>query len=243
LVGLIRSIRDAWQDDFTRFLALWFLVVLVLFSLAGTKLPHYIVYGLPPVFMLGQRVYLDRNRRMMLLASPLLILPLCGLALPALVNRVSISTANPYLAEMFWQGRAYFDLVFGLKAFGWFALSLFIFLGSLRVETRSARLRLLAAMGLVSAVGVSVVLLPAVTYFQQDPVREAAMVARGLHQPVISDNRMPSFSVYLGAPTEVRAPRAGDIAFGRLDHLDRLGHQYETLYARQGIRLVRVIVP
>jgi hypothetical protein len=100
---------------------------------------------------------------------------------------------------------------------------------------------LLPAM--VAAIGVSWILIPAVTHLQQDPVRSAAQFAQTLNLPIVSDNRMPSFSVYLGHPTERRQLEIGDIAFGRLDHPGQLGSQYQTLFAQGGVRIVKVLQP
>lgn len=243
LGGAYREVRTRWADSLTRFLLAWFMVVFVFFSLAGTKLPHYLLYGLPPLFILGTGRLVSETRHFGLKLLPSLVLPVLALVLPVVVARLAMSVNNPYLAEMFWEGQAYFDQRYLLLASGWCFLGLLMVGYSFQLRSEVTRRLHLAGIGILSAFGVSLLLLPAVTHLQQDPVREAAALARHLEGPVISDHRMPSFSVYLGHPTEGRAPRAGDIAFGRLDHPERLGSRYETLFAKQGIRLVRVINP
>src|SRR5438105_3830141 len=37
--------RAAWRDELQRYLLIWFLFVFGFFSLSGTKLPHYVLYG------------------------------------------------------------------------------------------------------------------------------------------------------------------------------------------------------
>src|SRR5438876_788786 len=45
LVPLALRIRTVWRDDLQLYLLLWFAFVFVFFSLSGTKLPHYVLYG------------------------------------------------------------------------------------------------------------------------------------------------------------------------------------------------------
>ena len=45
-------LREAFKDPLQRFLWLWFAFVLGFFSLSGTKLPHYVLYGCTPLFIL-----------------------------------------------------------------------------------------------------------------------------------------------------------------------------------------------
>src|SRR3954470_15934505 len=45
LVPVALRIRAVWRDDLQCYLLLWFAFVFVFFSLSGTKLPHYVLYG------------------------------------------------------------------------------------------------------------------------------------------------------------------------------------------------------
>src|SRR5438067_11793300 len=45
LVPLARRPAALWRDELQRYLLLWFAFVFVFFSLSGTKLPHYVLYG------------------------------------------------------------------------------------------------------------------------------------------------------------------------------------------------------
>jgi 4-amino-4-deoxy-L-arabinose transferase-like glycosyltransferase len=52
---LIRAVmrwREAWRDDLQCYLWIWFGFVFVFFSLSGTKLPHYLLYGMTGMFIL-----------------------------------------------------------------------------------------------------------------------------------------------------------------------------------------------
>ncbi len=66
---------------FERFLVLWFVVVFVFFSSSGTQLPHYLLYGCTPVFILLAKYRTEVERRwlaylpLMLFALLLAVLP------------------------------------------------------------------------------------------------------------------------------------------------------------------------
>ena len=264
LAGLVAASRRLWAAPCERFLLLWFALVFLIFTLAGTKLPHYLLYGCTPLFLLGARC-LPRGRARAQWAG--FVLPALALALPSLARHFALHDGNPYIREMLGRSDLVFDQVYWIRTGLWCACALACpwlvawagrhvddgrapasarpERGAVHDDTRFGRAMLaqLIVPGLVSVLGVSLVLLPTVTAFQQDPVRAAARFAATLATPVVSDNRMPSFSVYLGHPTLVRALQAGDIAFGRLDHPDRLGRRYDALFAQGGIRVVRVIEP
>ncbi|MGD9299791.1 MAG: glycosyltransferase family 39 protein, partial [Thiohalocapsa sp.] len=52
---LLPMTRALWADPLDRFLLLWFGFVFVTFSFSDTKLPHYMVYGITPLFLLMAR--------------------------------------------------------------------------------------------------------------------------------------------------------------------------------------------
>lgn len=73
--GMFRSQKEAADAGLNSFLWIWALSVLVLFSLSGSKLPHYIFPGLPPLVLLAARAIEQKDspflapRRMALAAG------------------------------------------------------------------------------------------------------------------------------------------------------------------------------
>jgi len=220
------------------------------------------------LFLLGGRCLADARGEDRLRAVCELLgalaLPLLALALPLVAARIGSQSDSPYLRELLAAAPAVFDPLYLGLACVWLAAALACLLLSWRQRTplpaipdsgkdlRVVRLSgrapvdfrwMVVAPGLVSAFGISLLLLPALTTLQQDPVRAAGRFAATLNVPVVSDDRMPSFSVYLGRPTEVRDIRAGDVAFGRIDHPERLGRRHQVLFAQGGVRVVRVLEP
>lgn len=76
----------------------WFLFVLAFFSLAGTKLPHYLLYGATPLFILMARRRHDLRSRVPVLFPALLFLATVA-ALPAVLRVVAPGVRNAYVRD------------------------------------------------------------------------------------------------------------------------------------------------
>jgi 4-amino-4-deoxy-L-arabinose transferase-like glycosyltransferase len=216
------------------FLWSWFLFVFVFFSLAATKLPHYLLYGATPLFLLMARRRGGLRSRLLAFAPPLLFLGVVA-ALPQLLQRFASGIGNPYLREALGQ-----DGVFGPL---WQAAAVLLLVAVLGLALwREPPLwRRLAASSLLCSLALAGLLLPAAAAIQQGPVKEAALLARRAGWDVHSWRiNVPSFSVYRGAVTPATAaPRAGQVILTRSDALGALGPA-QLLYRKGGIVLARM---
>ncbi len=240
---LLRAGVESWRtrgDPLTRFLLTWFVVVFVLFSLATTKLPHYLLIGLTPLFLLMAR-HRERLHSAGMAALPWAALAGLVLALPAAVAWGAAHGRNPYLTEMLGQGPDVFAKAYWTAALLELGGALLLMAG-LRGWWRGHPWRILALTGFSSNLFLWTLLLPSAAHLQQAPVQEAARLARQWSQPVVADNRMPSFAVYSGRPTVKRDPVPGDLVFLRADGEARLP-PHEVLFSRGGLRLVRISGP
>jgi 4-amino-4-deoxy-L-arabinose transferase-like glycosyltransferase len=232
---LLSSLRAGWQGRhhaLTKFLLLWFAVVFVVFSLTGTKLPHYLLIGLTPLFLLMAQHSRNTAATAVL---PLLLFPLVLAFLPAGIQYWTTShSLNPYLLEMLGRGGEVFNNTWW---FLWAVMSLctlaLLFLAWMH------RGQWLPLAGILSNLWLVVLVLPTVAHLQQDPVIHAAHVARLMNQPVVADNRMPSFAVYSGQPTVHRTPHNGDVVFLRADE-ERSLPAHHILFSQGGLRLVKM---
>ncbi len=226
------------SDALTMFLMLWFAVVFGLFTLASTKLPHYLLIGLTPLFLLMAH-HRERLRSTWLTLLPIIVMMAFALALPRWVANAGEHSKSLYIHEMlgrapevftagYWVGIA---LVLGALLLG---------LALMRRRWRGGRAwALLPLAGVVSNLLVWMVLMPAAADLQQAPLQEAAQIARRMGQPVVADNRMPSFAVYSGRPTENRTPHAGDVVFLRADRVGEIP-LHQTIFSKGGLRLVKI---
>lgn len=231
VLPLVRHLRASALESF---LWCWFLFVFVFFSLAGTKLPHYLLYGATPLFVL---MGLNRNllsSRMLAFGPPLVLLA-AVVALPWMLQLAAARSANQYLRDMLGQAD-----VFGP---GWQLAASALLLAVLALAllpwgTLWARL---AASALLCAFAVGALVLPAAAAIQQGPLKEAALLARAAGLAVRTWHvKMPSFSVYRGAVTQrATVLHPGDVILTRSDELARLG-EVQLLYHKGGIVLARI---
>jgi 4-amino-4-deoxy-L-arabinose transferase-like glycosyltransferase len=230
----LRHPRQLRAEPLDSFLWCWFLFVFVFFSLAGTKLPHYLLYGATPLFILMARRRAALGSNLLAFAPPLLLLGLVA-ALPLLLQRVAPGIANAYVREAL--GR---PEVFGS---GWRAGAIVLLAAACGLALwRGAPLwRRLAGTGLLCSLALGGLLLPAIAELQQGPVKEAALLARRAGWEVRSwRSNAPSFSVYRGAVTPtISWPRPGQVILTRSDALPALG-PVELLYRKGGVVLVRM---
>jgi 4-amino-4-deoxy-L-arabinose transferase-like glycosyltransferase len=234
LLRAVLRVRDAWCDDLQCYLWLWFGFVFVFFSLSGTKLPHYMLYGMTGMFIL-MAIYGPEWRSRFWALLPALLFYLFLLALPAIVDFVRPSVSDAYYREALVGVGQYFGL--GYFAFAATATGLTLYF---MLERRFDLSHKLVVSGIVAVVGLSAYVVPVAAGVQQEPIKEAALLARQRGFEVIMWGlNAPSFSVYYGRPTLTREPRLGDIVITKARRLAELPGS-EVIYAKNGIVLVRV---
>jgi hypothetical protein len=227
-------IKELYSSDLNRFLITWFLFVLIFFSFSATKLPHYLLYGLTPLFILAAQ-HLDDRVDLKAVYIPLILLLLWMLSLPHLINLLVPYIEDAALAEALLQPANYLPenyrltLVLTLAACLW-----------LLMNPRWSRQGRLLSAGIISTFIVSELLLPIVGRIQQEPIREAGLIAARHQGPTVMWRlNNPSFSIYCGRVTPRRTPTKGDLVLTKARHLNQLP-PYRKLYQRQGIALALI---
>ncbi len=232
--SLLPQVRRFWADELDRFLLLWFVAVFVVFSFSGTKLPHYLVYGITPLFILMAR-YRDALRNRWLAFVPPLLFVVLMAALPELLALLEAQADRAHEQAMFAQGVRVLDSDYRLGT--WVGLVTMI---GLLLWSRAALWGRLILAGLVQTVLVFGLLVPAVFAVMQAPVKQAGLLARQLDRPtVVYRTSMPSFSVYRDAITpDSDRPQVGELVFLRVDKLkglaERVAPNRLALRYRQG---------
>jgi 4-amino-4-deoxy-L-arabinose transferase-like glycosyltransferase len=218
------------------FLWSWFLFVFVFFSLAGTKLPHYLLYGVTPLFFLMVRARRVPHPPWLVLAPPLLLLAAVA-ALPYALERLAPGIGNAYVREALGRTEA-----FGA---GWRGTAALL-LGAALVLAFWRRAPLwprLAATALLCTGALGGLMLPAVGELQQGPIKEAALLARREGWDVRRWRiDAPSFSVYRAAVTPATPmPQPGQVILTRSNMLTAPGvPRARILYRKGGIVLLRM---
>lgn len=227
LLRIVPSIKTIFKegDKLNRFLWVWFLVVLVLFSLASTKLPHYILYGVTPLIILMARYRSWLQSRILAGVFPLIFFALF-IAFPLLIPVIEAKLTNPIEIATAQRAQGFFDYDFVILA----ALACLIAM-TLIIWRRFSPWFALIAIGVLQSVFVWFLFVPLYSETQQQPVWEAAMFAKELNKPIVTQSiDMPSFNVYLDKVTERRSLKPGEIGFAREDRLERIGHDFYVLF-------------
>jgi len=240
LVPVARALRADWADPLGRFLWSWFGVVLVLFSLSNTQLPHYLLYGATPLFLLMGRHREALRNRWVAFGPPLLLLVLLA-ALPEILALAARHGHGEYPRAIF---------AYGARSLGWgYRLPVLAALAGvllLAVGHHLPTWRALTISGFFTTLALNGAFGPAFFRIYQGPVKEAGLIARELGRPaVFFESRFPSFSVYRRAVTPKAVPGPGELALTRVDRLKdlpvRLGDRgYRVIYRRGGIALIQV---
>jgi len=240
LLRLLPGLKAAWADPLDRFLWIWFGVVFLFFSFSGTKLPHYLLYGATPLFILMARHRAVLVERWLAWTPPLLFFGLM-VALPWVLGLAQSEVHKPHEIAMLEEAWTVLNGPYLAAAVAGFAGLLL-----LAAWSRPPLWQRLILAGLLQTLIVYGALVPRVLEVMQGPVKEAALLAHRLDLPtVVFRTSMPSFSVYRDAITPDRFPRPGDLVFLRVDKLPLLARELPDLpqdlvYQRGPVALVRV---
>jgi 4-amino-4-deoxy-L-arabinose transferase-like glycosyltransferase len=231
--GLVRRARALWAEPLARFLLAWAGFVLVFFSLSGTKLPHYGLYGATPLFLLLAREAEQAGRLAGRLFAGAVALVLALVAtLPSLAPVVAPRVGDPLYRELIAGGRDLAAAPLVVAALAAAAASLV----ALRVfpdfPRRAAAGALAASLALAGAAT------PWIGELVQGPVKRMALLARARPEPAVQWGvHTPSFAVYREQPTPRGEPGPGQLAIVRASRLPA-DAGYEVLSRERGYALV-----
>lgn len=229
----IRPHNGENADLLNRYLWIWFLVVLVLFSVASTKLPHYILYGVTPLVILMARYRHWLKSRILTLIFPSLLFALFA-ALPLLIPTIIDGLTNPIEIAAANRAAEYINQDFAILATLTWIIS-----SALILWPRISPWFSLVLTGALQSAFVWFVFVPAISEAQQRPVWEAAQFAKTLEQPIVTQSiDMPSFNVYLDKWTERRRLKPGEIGYAREDRLRDTG-DIDVLFQSGPIMIIR----
>lgn len=237
LLVSLRYVRPDFKEPVRRFLWLWVFFVVGFFSLSGTKLPHYVLYGVTPLFIL---IALHRSelRRPGLHLIPALLLFGLLAGLPWWASALGELDRVP----------AYYRLVLGsispslmwlvgpvVALIGWW-----VWVQSEKEPSRGAvpAWHWLSPAAVLLAVLLSGLGWPWLGGLLQGGTKAVALNSRGYSEPVVLwETTAPSVSVYRQAVTLRQQPAAGGLAIIRVDKIGQ--KPVEILFEQQGMALVR----
>lgn len=235
LFSVLKRLLPLWNDLFSRFMLIWFFSVFIFFALSGTKLPHLILNGMTPLFILCAYVF-NTHRKKYLLALPVLIFFTLLFSLPFIIASMAAKASTLSSAEMLLEAASRMDLYF-LAPIGimFLILSILMLFHSVSYRTFAG---LLAIFTLVV---LNVIFIPLVAEVKQRPVKEAALFAKENNKKVnLWAQRIPSFNVYYGEATEKKLPEEEGLVFIESDKAGLADRPFITVKEWAGYRLIQV---
>jgi len=245
LVPIVWHLRTRWKEPLGRFLLLWLVFVVVFFSLSGTKLPHYVLYGFTPLMLLAAQelVVVKRGVRIALFLT-ILTCVVAGAASPWIARYVGSQTHDALYQTLLSTAPS--------APWVWLALPIGLLVFALTIWIPNVRHYLTEADGAVAAALLStawliVAVMPWWGQTLQDPIRTLArtvpIAQLNLQDPekvVQWKLHQPSVAFYLGQTVERAEPTGGEWALTRVDRLtpQDLAH-VEIVQQVRGYALVR----
>ncbi|MBL6957181.1 MAG: glycosyltransferase family 39 protein [Chlorobium phaeobacteroides] len=238
LIPVVRKLRTLLADPLDRFLLIWFAFVFLFFSLSGTKLPHYIIYGYTPLFILMGRFMPSLRHAFPANIWPATILLLLATA-PVIIRQISGEISDPYITALLDSGTALMEssghtLILSLAAAAIIGVSL---LPNLSVLTR------FLTGGVIFCLTINLHIMPLAGKIMQEPIKEAALIAKEREYKIVMWKiNNPSFLVYSESRTERRKPEPGEIVLTSVTHLRELQDPV-VIYEKNGIVLAKLSIP
>ncbi|MGQ9724633.1 MAG: ArnT family glycosyltransferase [Tepidimonas sp.] len=228
--ALARARRD-WLDPLARVLWLWCGFVLVFFSLSGTKLPHYALYGATPLFVLLARQAASLQHARWTLALPTAVIAALPF-LPEAAAWLAGHTADAFYRAQLAQAPHRAD-----SAYRWITIGALLLWLAIAWKTAWPVARRLAAAALLQALVLASAVVPWAGAVLQGPIKAAGQrTAEAGATAVLWRFDAPSFSVYRGRATPKREPQPGEWALTRLDRLPPWPHT--IVYQSGGVVLL-----
>ena len=233
LIGTIKRVKTIFKDNLQLYLLIWALFVIIFFSLSGTKLPHYVIYGYTPLFILMGYEASKRFKSINFLTlMPIIVLFIILFILPFAIKYIDIK--NLYIKEML----ADFNTIFNYQYLIYVALAAIL---TVALKYSKLKIELKAFfIALIFTSLVNFVVIPSYGKLAQQPIKDAALYAKKHNLKIIRFHiTKPSFLVYLESKSLKKEPSSGDVLLLKAGSLKRL-KSYKVLFNKGGIYLVKL---
>jgi len=234
VIKAIKKAKNYLEDDLKLYLFIWFAFVFLFFSFSGTKLPHYVIYGYTPLFILSA-LQIENGISKRWLIYPLLAFLTFLLFLADIATFLKDKIRDTLAKVLIENAYDTFDIWYQLSLVVILIFLVFLLLKSLKNE--------LIILGIASAMIVSInfVIIPAYGKLMQQPIKESALLAKnkGYKDVIMYGVNTPSFNVYYEGLVKKQKPVSGDIVFTKVPKLEDFS-SYQTLYRKNGFALIKV---
>ncbi len=233
MIKAFGTFKTFMQDDLKRYLLIWFGFVFLFFTFSGTKLPHYVIYGYTPLFILAASQVTDRFSRHLLLI-PLILFTTLLLFFPEIAVLLKKSIHDKFAVVLIDHIYSGFGLFYHLIVFALLLILIRIWYKPLSLTHTTV------AVAFVFTLLINYAVLPAYGRVMQEPVRKAATLAKTKGWKVhMYTRQFPSFNVYYQGLTSKEPAKPGDVVFVRVTSLRNFS-DYDILFRENGFALIRI---
>jgi len=233
LFAAIKEINAWFKDDRILFLTLWFCFVFLFFSFSGTKLPHYVIYGYTPLFILMALAF-EKIRSPLWIVLPLLFLMVLLLFLPEIAHALLPKIKDEFARELIAASKTLFSWRWKMEISTLLVALLIIW------KMRQGLITKAWFTALIALLLINGTVLPTYAALVQQPVKDAAIFARKHHLDVVMWGlNMPSFMVYSEKIVPRRTPKQGEIVVTKITKLKEIA-KYQPIFKKYGIVIVRI---
>lgn len=231
---LFSRLKSLIKDDLQLFLWIWFAFVFLFFSFSGTKLPHYIIYGYTPLFVLAG-IWWSKNISAFWLIFPSILLYGMFVVLPLFLSLGGLAMIrDAYAVEILKDSMELFSPLYYTSLIASILLLAIMIAKVWDIEKK------LVVVGFLFIMMVNFIILPVVADAKQTPIKEAALLAKSRDYSVTMWHiNVPSFIFYSHKKVFRGTPKEGDIVLTKSNQLNLLP-KYAIIYKNRGIALVKV---
>ncbi len=213
------------KDEFLLFGSIWFLFVFIFFSLSGTKLPHYVIYGYTPLFIFMALAFKDIKSEF-LYSLPFVLFILILMAIPFILPYIHTKKELQYIIESL---MPYFNIFYFISLITLLILSLIK--SSKEIKTVILGFSMIFILNYAGWIYANV---------RAIPLQNAAVFVKNHHikKIVMYHLNTPSFDVYARMLVDRKNPKPGDTVLTKLTELHKF--RYKLLFKKGIIALIKV---
>jgi len=225
------DIKKIIRDDLNLYLLIWFSFVFIFFSLSGTKLPHYIIYGYTPLFILSS-FYIDKFNINWIFYPTFIFLVLLFF-LPDISHLIKGFIKNELAVILIDSSYKDFNI--------WYRIYILILILTLVFIRKEDKNIFLISVGITMVILINFIVITAYGELMQKPIKEAGLLAKNREYKNIIMYKVntPSFNIYYEGLVFKKEPNVGDIVFTKLPRL-RDFKNYDVLYKKNGFILIKI---
>ena len=234
LLKMLTKVKSYFKSDLELYLLIWGAFVFIFFSFSGTKLPHYIIYGYTPFFILMALSFKDIKSQLalhfptILLFIILLLLPFIAPIIAPSVHDKVAKILLPFVPDSF-----------GITYKLYFASGILILI-YLAFNKQLDKINQIVVASVLLLIGVNFFAAPSYAKLAQQPIKEAGLLAKKENLKVVMYGiNTPTFNVYAQRLVAKRKPKVGEVAFVKVTTLKEF-KKYTTLYKKYGYALIKV---